>query len=257
MVDLIYCADGNPDFMQIAKDHKFLTGAQLPRKIYDVHTPLYFADQDFKQPRYVRYIQALRKYNPVMASVLDIMDWKRLEEYLMRAEEISRYCQIVMLVPKVNGVIQKLESIFPEKKINGREIRLGYSIKTKYGGTDVPVKEFAGWPVHLLGGNPIEQAKKSREMNVISCDGNFAQLMSNYCQFFYPETLWNDVYRERAIKKGKDREIRNPIWPTLLEFDGKKWGNGTRTANAPYEAFRRSCENIIKMWRTVDVGAES
>lgn len=248
-MEIIYCADGNPSFMQIAKDYKFLTGAQLPRKIYDEHLPLYFADQDFKRPRYTGYIRALRKYRPIMASVLDIMEWRRWDEYLMRAEEISQYCQVVMFVPKLNGVIKQLEIEFPNKKINGKEIRLGYSIKTRYGGTDVPTKEFEGWSVHLLGGSPIEQLKKSTEMSVVSCDGNYAQLMSGYCQFFYPEFLWTDEYRERAEKKGKDREIKNPIWPTLLEFDKRRWGDGSDTADAPYEAFRRSCENIMKAWR--------
>lgn len=260
--ELIYCADGNPRFMQIARDNKFLPGAQLPRKIYDAHLPLYFSDQNFKRPQYIRYIKALRKYQPVMASVLDIMEWRRWDEYLMRAGEISQYVQIVMVIPKINGVIKKLADVFEDKKINGREIRLGYSIKTKYGGTDVPTKEFAGWPVHLLGGSPVEQLAKSKEMNVASCDGNYAQLMSGYCQFFYPEFLWTEEYIDRVFyqevdehgkrikKKGKDREIKNPIWPTLLEFHKKKWGDGTDKADAPYEAFSRSCQNIMAMWQT-------
>lgn len=245
---LIYCADGNPRYMEIATNHEFKTGAQLPRKIYDIHLPLYFADQDFKRPRYVRYIKMLRKYQPVMASVLDIMEDRRWDEYLMRADEISQYCQIVMFVPKVKGVIKKLRDTFPDKKINGREIRLGYSIKTKYGGTDVSVEEFKGWPVHLLGGSPLEQLKKSKEMNVISCDGNYAQLMSGYCQFFYPEFLWTEEYREMV--NDKEKKPRNPIWPTLREVNrGKLWGDGSNKADAPYEAFRRSCENIMAMWQ--------
>lgn len=220
--ELIYCADGNPHYMKIAKDATFLTGAQLPRKIYDVHLPLHFADQDFKRPRYTRYIQALRKYRPVMASVLDIMEWRRLDEYLMRAEEISKYCQeTIIFVPKINGVIAKLESIFPDKTINDKKIRLGYSIKTKYGGTDVPTSEFAEWPVHLLGGSPLEQFSKSTEMNVVSCDGNYAQLLSCHCQFFYPEILRTDEYRERAEKRGgggeRDKKSR------LADIAGGEW----------------------------------
>lgn len=241
---LIYCADGNPRFMKIAKDHKFLTGAQLPRKIYDVHLPLHFADQDFKRPRYVGYIRALRLYQPVMASVLDLMEWRRWDEYLLRAEEVSQYCQVVMLIPKLNGAIEKLTQQFPDRKINGKEIRLGYSVQTGYGGTDVPTAEFGDWPVHLLGGSPFEQLRKTQEMNVVSCDGNFAQLMSGYCQFFEPEGT--PFYLD---KDGKKIKPKNRFWPTLREASGgESWGDGSDKADANYEAFRRSCKAIMEMW---------
>lgn len=38
-------------------------------------------------------------------------------------------------------------------------------------------------------------------------------------------------------------------WPTLNEKDGQKWGNGGKNADAPYEAFRRSCKAIVDMWQ--------
>lgn len=117
--DLIYCANGNRRFAEIAKSYGFLIGAQLPGTIYDVHKPLYFADQDFKKPRYVDYIKAIRKYQPYMASVLDLEEWRRLDEYLMRADEISRYCHVVMLIPKTNGIIKELP-----REINGKQVRL-------------------------------------------------------------------------------------------------------------------------------------
>lgn len=224
-IDLIYCADGNRRFARIAIEAGFLYGAQLPKTIY--FAP-YFADQDFKRPRYTGYIRSLRKWKPYLASVLDIMELRRLDEYLMRAEEVSQFCEEVMLIPKVNGIIKQLP-----REINGKRVRLGYSVPTRFGGTTVPVSEFQDWPVHLLGGSPNKQFELSKEMNVVSCDGNYAQLMSRYNQFFYPERY---------------HPARNPIWPTLLEFHGEKWGDGSATADAPYEAFRRSCKNIMAMW---------
>jgi hypothetical protein len=223
--ELIYCADGNPRFAQIAIQAGFLYGAQLPKKIY---FPIHFADQDFKRPRYVGYIKALRHHKPYMASVLDIEEWRRLDEILMRAEEVSQFCQVVMLIPKVPGIIKYLPA-----KIREKPVRLGYSVPTSYGKTIVPIREFDGWPVHLLGGSPSRQHELSREMDVKSVDGNYHQLMSRYNQFFCPSRLTT---------------ARNSLWPTLLEADGQRWGNGGSDADAPYEAFRRSCKAIMAMW---------
>lgn len=148
--ELIYCADGNRRFAEIAINTGFKYGAQLPNTVY---FPPYFADQDFKRPRYTGYIQALRRHRPYMASVLDIEEQRRLDEYLMRADEVSLYCQVVMLIPKINGVIK----ILP-RQINGKTVRLGYSVPTRFGGTSVPIDEFGDWPVHLLGGSPKKTA---------------------------------------------------------------------------------------------------
>lgn len=211
-VTLYYCADGNRRFAEIAIKAGFRYGAQLPKTVY---FPPEFVDQDFKNPRYVGYIQALRKHRPYIASVLDIMEWRRLDEYLMRAEEVSRYCTEVMLIPKLPGVIKELP-----REINGKKVRLGYSVPTRFGKTDVPIDEFDSWPVHLLGGSPKKQYELSKQINMVSCDGNYSQLMA---------TKYNEFWDGEA-------------WRELADYGGKV------EKDAPYEAFRRSCENIIKMW---------
>ncbi len=242
--ELIYCADGNKRFAKIAIDAGFTYGAKLPAKVY--FNPD-FVDNEFKSPRHVPYIRALRKWQPRIASVLDIEEWRRLDEYLLRAEEVAKYCQVVMLIPKVSGVIKELP-----KTILDKPVRLGYSVPSGYSKTSVEPVEFGDWPTHLLGGSPSKQLELTKEMNVVSADGNYAQKLTRFCQFFYPELLWTEEYKKIVIedskKKVKDRRIRNPIWPTLLEFHGQKWGDGSKKADAPYEAFRRSCEAIMKMW---------
>lgn len=225
---LIYCAAGNRRFAQIAIEAGFSYGAKLPATVY-FHP--YFVDNEFKKPRHVPYIKALRKHKPYIASVLDIEEWRRLDEYLMRAEEVSKFCEIVMLIPKVPGIISKLP-----RSICGKPVRLGYSVPSKYSQTTVSIDEFQDWPVHLLGGSPLKQFELFSQMNVVSTDGNYAQLMCRYNQFFC---------------LGRFMGAKNPIWPTLLEADGKRWGDGSNTADAPYEAFRRSCENIMLMWDNV------
>lgn len=122
------------------------------------------------------------------------------------------------------------------RSIGGKPIRLGYSVPTKFSGTPVPLWEFKGWPVHLLGGSPKTQFRLAYYLDVVSVDGNMHSLMATkYCAYFTLERVPG---------------ARNHPWPTLKEANGGvAWGDGSAEADAPYEAFRRSCENIMKMWR--------
>lgn len=219
---LIYCADGNKRFAEIAIRHGYLYGAQLPNTVY--FAP-YFADQDFKRPRYVRYIQALKKHRPVLASVLDWMREDQFAEIIMRAEEVSQYCDEVMIISKVPGGISRIPRV-----INGKPVRLGYSVPTSFGGTPVDTSEFEGWPVHLLGGSPHRQMGLAKKMNVVSADGNMAQLMANtHCAYF---------------GNGAATYAKNRFWPKLNE-NKLEWID----QDVPYFAFELSCINIKAGWR--------
>lgn len=218
---LIFCAAGNKRFSQIAKDAGYLLGARLPGTVY--FDPLYFADQKYQQPNRTAYMAALATYRPFMASVLDWEHEEQLPEVLSWAAEAAQYSRVVMLIPKVINGIDRLP-----RRIGGAEVRLGFSISTTNGGTSVPEWQFNGWPVHLLGGSPGEQMKRYRQMDVQSADGNMAMKMAiKHCAFWQPGT---GGFTNR--------------WPTLTQADGQRW-NG----DAPYEAFRRSCENIMQSWR--------
>lgn len=147
---LIYCADGNARFAEIAVNAGFLYGAQLPPR--GLPYPPYFADQNWKNPNRERYMSELAKHRPFMASVLDWERAEQLPEVLDWAEDAAQFVDVVMIIPKVLGGIAKLP-----RRIGGKPVRLGYSVPTKFGGTAVPYSEFYGWPVHLLGGNPHRQ----------------------------------------------------------------------------------------------------
>lgn len=226
-VDLIYCADGNRRFAEIAIEHGFKYGAQLPPR--GLHFPPWFCDQDWQNPDREIYMTGLAKYRPHMASVLD---WERLEqlpEVLAWAEEAAQYIEVVMIIPKVIGGVPRIPDT-----IGGKPVRLGYSVPTKFGGTALNYWEFGNRPVHVLGGSPHKQRRLTGFLNVVSIDGNMHHKMATrICAFWDP------------TKKISSRGY----WPTIQEYDGRVWGDGSATADAPYEAFRRSCENIIKMWR--------
>jgi hypothetical protein len=225
---LIYCADGNQRFAEIAIQAGYEYGAQLPNTVY---FPVYFADQDWKNPDRKRYMAALAEYKPSLASVLDWESPEQLDEVLSWAEEAAQYVETVMIIPKVMGGIPRIP-----RSIGGKPVRLGYSVPTKFGGTSLPVWEFHGWPVHLLGGSPRVQMRLTHYLNVVSVDGNFAlKMATRNCQFF--------------DHTGTSRHAKNRYWPTLKEAHGAMWDGG----DAPYEAFERSCKNIMKAWRRLEM----
>lgn len=221
---LIYCGGGNRRLYQIAVIEGFEYGSQLPDTIYG---PLYFADQDWRNPDRERYMKALKASRPHMATV---MDWEReeqLDEVLSWAEEAAQYVAKVIIVPKVIGGISQLP-----RRIAGKQVILGYSVPTRYAGTSVPLWSFQGWSVHLLGGSPQKQMELWRYLptDIISADGNMMQKMAvRHCSFWVPGTGPNS---------------RTRWWPTLQDVDGHSHGT-----DAPYEAFRRSCVNIMAAWQ--------
>ena len=214
-MDLIYCAGYNHRFAKIAIDNGFLYGAQLPST---VRYPLHMADQDWKRPNRAAYMAALAKHRPQIATVLDLERDDQLGEVLSWAEEAAQYVQCVMLIPKVFGIIPRLP-----RRIGGADVRLGYSVPTKFGGTELPVWEFAGWPVHLLGGAPHAQMRLTHYLDVVSTDGNTAmKAATRFCEY-WTQRGWRGVG---------------------VDYDGH---------DKPYEAFRRSCENIMQAWKRVRV----
>jgi len=222
---LIYCAGGNPRFWKIATDAGFRYGAQLPDAVYG---PLYFADQDWRKPNRKAYMAALDEHRPMMATALDWEREEQLPEVLDWAEEVAQYTKRVVIVPKVIGGIDQIPA-----RVGGRDVILGYSVPTKYAGTSIPIWSFSGWPIHLLGGSPHKQMEVYSYMrliaDVISVDGNMHNKMATTrCAF----------WRERKGSRGR--------WVSLMEADGREWGT-----DAPYEAFRRSCENICAVWKTL------
>ena len=204
---LIFCAAGNKRYSEIAIDMGLEYGARLPHTIY---YPPYFVDQNWQKPNRDKYMAALNRWRPFMASVIDWEYLDQLPEVLNWAEEIAEFVTVVMIIPKVQNGVKLLP-----KNIGGKSIRLGYSIPTKYGSTNLMVSEFNDWPVHLLGGSPKDQFDLTHYLNVISIDGNAMMKAAQYGNF------WN----------------------------GKKWQEiHTSDKDFPYECFRRSCEGIKKMW---------
>lgn len=89
-------------------DAGFLLGSQLPETVY---YPIHFADQDWKAPNRERYMVALAEHRPHMASVLDLEHESQLDEVLGWAEDAARFVQVVMIIPKAFGIIERLPGV--------------------------------------------------------------------------------------------------------------------------------------------------
>lgn len=237
--EIIYCADGNKRFASIAIESGFTYGAQLPNTVY--HPPE-FVDQDWRSPDLERYVDAVATHLPRMASVLDLEKMDQIDEVLRWSYAIAPYVRdCIIIIPKVTGAIACLP-----REIGDVPIRLGYSVPTLFGASSVSLVEFLGWSVHLLGGSPLAQFQlygdngqrrliEAPRLNIVSVDCNYHQMMAvRYNRFFVcsPNKSYKDKY-----------------WPTIVEADGEKWGDGSNKADAPYEAFRRSSINIMNAWK--------
>jgi len=221
-LEVIYCAGKNRTYAELAIEAGFSYGAQLPNPVY--FAPV-FVDQDYQRPDLTKYLEAVKQYKPRIATVLDWESKHSFETVIMWAEEIAPYVETVIIIPKVPGGVHRIP-----QAIGGKPVRLGYSVMTRYGGTAVPIWEFARRPVHLLGGSPQKQMRLYRMLNVTSVDGNMIQERAHNGQY------WT---------AGDATQARNRYFPQIQEMDG--WTG----ADMPSEAFRRSCANVMKTWRRV------
>lgn len=218
---VVYCGGGNKRFAEIALDSGMMYGSQLPETTY---FPLWFADQDWQRPRRADYVAAVAAEEPYMATVLDYERPEQWPEVCRMVEEIAPYVEVVGIIPKFCGAIEHIPP-----RMAGVDVRLCYSVPTRYGGTAVPVWEFGDREVHLLGGAPHKQLELARYMRVVSVDGNYAHRMAvKHCAFWEPGTA---------------RYASNRFWPTVREA-GKSVEH-----DAPYLAFRLSCAAIMSAWR--------
>lgn len=236
MPTLIFCAAKNKQYAQIAHDLGFAYGAKLPDP--HIYFPPVFVDQDWLNPVFDSYMAALERYRPALASVLDWEHWDQLPEVLRWAECAAQFVtEAVIIIPKVTGGIEKLP-----RTIGSKQVRLGFSTpvknpKTKFSGTGVPLREFDGWPIHILGGSPQKQYEFAHKgLKAASVDQNYIMNHARAGRFYAPAigTAW---------------KAHNKYFPQLKEA-----GLGSIGSDVPNHAFRLSCINIKAMWRGASCG---
>lgn len=257
--ELIYCAAGGKKpkesqtktgsmseagagFAEIAIRYGFTYGAQLPGKVY--FHPV-FADQNWKNPRRAKYMAALEKYRPRLATVLDWEHDDQRDEVMSWAEEAAQWVsEAVIVIPKVCGTIP----LIPEQ-IGGKPVRLGYSVDTRHGHTDVPTFEFGNRPVHLLGGSPHEQIRLATGWDRIRLKKGGPRIFRK--TLFKMNVVSADTNYHQKQAKGINQFFTNggATWAKTRHFprlDESPFGRVEH--NAPYFAFELSCMNIQAAW---------
>lgn len=185
---VIYCGANNQQFARVAYSCGFYYGARLPGCIPG-DVPLFFADQDWKNPDMDTYVEAVGRYKPVVASVLD---WEREDQWdlvMEWADRVSGYVESVMFIPKIVGSISRIPL-----RVNNADVILGYSMPTKFGATQVMPWEFEGRKVHLLGGSPHSQMREwmymSSYCDIVSVDGNMSLKMATKYRKYWERGRW-------------------------------------------------------------------
>ncbi len=135
-------------------------------------------DVNWRKYDFARHLTAVRHKRPLLTVVRDIERRSQVGAVLDQAQILAKYVPFIVVVPKVGGVVEP----FADKL--GSALVLGYSVPTKYGRTSVPIREFLGQPVHLLGGRPDAQRHLAEKLQVISIDSNRLTLDARYGDSF-------------------------------------------------------------------------
>lgn len=128
-----------------------------------------FIDNDYKQYDHAKHLDVVAQFNPKYATVLDIERVQDIDKILRFAEDIAKFTENVIVIPKVDCIAE-----IPEQHM------LGYAVPTSYGGTDLHPSAFGNRHVHLLGGSWSQQRDLllGSGMNIVSLDFNHAHKLA-------------------------------------------------------------------------------
>jgi hypothetical protein len=116
-----------------------------------------FMDNDWHDYDHAQHLAGVRLVEPESCTTRDILTREQcdelgivhytLDETLDMAAELAEHVDDVILIPKFD-CLDRLP-----RTIGTARVILGYSVETSYGGTQVPIEAFRGWPIRLLGGS--------------------------------------------------------------------------------------------------------
>ena len=166
----------------------YVTAARAYYRRYPRAPRLAFMDNPWHGYDHEQHLAAVAEMRPKYATTRDLLtreqaaeakvEYLSLTQVLDQAAEIAEHCEHVILIPKYQCLDKLPESI------DGTPVVLGYSVQSSYGGTAVPIKAFAGRPIHLLGGPWKKQRAYLNLMgeDVVSLDNNHVMSVARYAQ---------------------------------------------------------------------------
>lgn len=204
--------------IELAKSYGWQSGARYTN-LRDVRgqARVGFLDIDWKEYSYPQHLSAARAVLPKVTVAQDVIDISDLGRILEQAEELNQYADEVIVVPKDKRLGESLTQLVPDQYL------LGYSVPTKYGGTELELDAFDRRPVHLLGGRPDVQRSLADKLNVVSLDTNRFTLDAAFGDYFDGQTFRpHPVGGYENCLKDSLRNI-NALWTT---YDGPQSGIG-------------------------------
>ncbi|MBG53089.1 MAG: hypothetical protein CML99_11840 [Rhodobiaceae bacterium] len=165
-----------------------------------------FLDINWKDYDFERHLAAAKAYRPEVTVAQDVVDRAELSKILDQAERLSEYANTVIVVPKDLRLAEYLTSLIPSR------YRLGYSVPTRYGGTEIPISAFGQREIHLLGGRPDVQRDLANRLNVASLDTNRFTLDAGFGDYFDGEKFRPHPTGGYEVCLKASLENMNAIW---------------------------------------------
>lgn len=198
--------------LEIAVRHDWMIGACYTNlRNINSFDNIHFIDIDWKNYNFQKHFDAVRLYRPKYTVARDWEKADDLTSILMQADRLLAYAEKVIVVPKVSEQKYKLLSLIPNY------LMLGYSVPTRYGGTDIEPSFFGDRQVHLLGGRPEKQRELANQLNVISIDGNRFTL----------DAAYGDYFLDKKFVRHPLGGYKNCLTDSIRNID-KLWVNYTR-----------------------------
>lgn len=156
---------GRPDLVSVAENYGWLRGSRLDyigRHESRGHE-IEFIDIHWEDPDREGLIEAASRHEPRYVIAGDY-DGTNYDDVNRCGRHLREYSENVIVVPHEPGDLQHV----PEWAV------VGYSTPTQYAGTDIPVWEYHGHDVHILGGTIDEMLEVYAYLadDVVSMDCN-------------------------------------------------------------------------------------
>lgn len=161
----------------------------------------------WEDPDFSELLAAARRHRPRYAVAGDYLkDEDNVDRVNERARQLRECAENIIVVPKSPGDLQHV----PEWCV------VGYSVPTKYGGTDIRLREYktVDQPIHVLGGTPHRQFEVVGILwrdAVCSLDGNSIHKAATLgAKAWFPKRPhWRRVDGKHAVERAYCLSIRN------------------------------------------------
>lgn len=182
MIELIYIRGGDKTAPILANETGWHYGV---RHDYVPYGDVYMLDIHWTDYDWSEYMNIVFLHEPIQAMVADLEHESQIEQMLNQCADLLRIGVRPCVCQKFDGAVKHI----PLGAI------VAVSVPTSYAGFLPSVDELNGREIHLLGGNPINQADLIVKYNgiggrVISLDTNYHARKSQLGQFFNDDWRW-------------------------------------------------------------------